>query len=69
MSTLSGSFFPLALCCQAWLHLPETERQLHGDPQQRRRDRKVGCIFTAGRAARVSGSADGKNRPVGLVSR
>lgn len=28
---------------QVGLHLPEAERQPHGDPQQGRRDREVGC--------------------------
>lgn len=38
--------------CQAGLHLSEAERQPHGDPQQRRRDREVGC----GAAAAASDS-------------
>lgn len=45
--------FSLALCCQAGLHLSETERQLHGDPQQRRWDWKVGCGYTTGNKAEV----------------
>lgn len=42
------NLFPLTPCCQAGLHLPETERQLHGDPQQRRWDWKVGGGSTTG---------------------
>lgn len=45
--------FSLALCCQAGLHLSETERQLHGDPQQRRWDWKVGCGYATGNKAEV----------------
>lgn len=46
------SLSPLFPRClpQAGLHLSETERQLHGDPQQRRWDWKVGllCGYTTG---------------------
>lgn len=45
--------FPLTLCCQAGLHLSETERQPHGDPQQGRWDWKVGCGYTSGDEAGV----------------
>lgn len=46
----AGPHTPQALALpsrlQAWIHIPETEGQLHGDPEQGERHREVrGCLY------------------------